>query len=79
MGKTFGRRRKRTVRLTKDKYGVSLQIVPSIFGEMLHDQDAGKAYRVMKAMLQMAKIELITFKEGIRSILNTIVLILVRY
>ena len=42
----------------KDKYGVSWQIVPTILGEMLQDKDAEKSERVMKAMLQMKKIDI---------------------
>ncbi len=42
----------------KDKYGVSWQVVPSILGELLQDKDAEKARRVMKAMLQMKKIDI---------------------
>jgi predicted 3-demethylubiquinone-9 3-methyltransferase (glyoxalase superfamily) len=46
----------------KDKYGVSWQIVPTILGEMLQDKNADKSERVMKAMLQMKKID----TEGLR-------------
>jgi predicted 3-demethylubiquinone-9 3-methyltransferase (glyoxalase superfamily) len=42
----------------KDKYGVSWQIVPAILGELLQDKDAEKTQRVMKAMLQMDKIDI---------------------
>jgi predicted 3-demethylubiquinone-9 3-methyltransferase (glyoxalase superfamily) len=42
----------------KDKYGVSWQIVPTVLEEMLQDEDAEKANRVMKAMLQMSKIDI---------------------
>src|SRR5438105_9464250 len=35
----------------KDKYGLSWQIVPPVLSEMLQDQDAGQAKRVMDAML----------------------------
>ena len=42
----------------KDKYGLSWQIVPSVFGELLSDPDAEKAGRVMNAMLQMKKIDI---------------------
>jgi predicted 3-demethylubiquinone-9 3-methyltransferase (glyoxalase superfamily) len=45
-----------------DKFGVSWQIVPRVLGEMLSDEDAEKAKRVMNAMLQMSKIEI----EGLR-------------
>jgi predicted 3-demethylubiquinone-9 3-methyltransferase (glyoxalase superfamily) len=42
----------------KDKYGVSWQIVPTRLNELLRDEDAEKANRVMTAMLQMGKIEI---------------------
>ena len=41
----------------KDKYGVSWQIVPVILSKYLGDKDAARSQRVMKAMLQMKKIE----------------------
>jgi len=46
----------------KDKFGLSWQIVPSALGVMLRDKDAEKSRRVMKAMLQMDKIDI----EGLR-------------
>ena len=46
----------------KDKFGVSWQIVPNILGEMLQDKDAKKSERVIKAMLQMKKIDI----QGLR-------------
>jgi predicted 3-demethylubiquinone-9 3-methyltransferase (glyoxalase superfamily) len=42
----------------KDKYGVSWQIVPTALGEMLQSTDAAKSERVMKALLQMKKIDI---------------------
>jgi predicted 3-demethylubiquinone-9 3-methyltransferase (glyoxalase superfamily) len=42
----------------KDKFGVSWQIVPTVLDEMLQDEDADRANRVMKAMLQMTKIDI---------------------
>ncbi len=42
----------------RDKYGVSWQIVPTILGGMLQDENAEKSERVMKAMLQMKKIDI---------------------
>ena len=42
----------------KDKYGVSWQIVPTALGKMMQDKDAEKSQRVMKAMLQMTKIDI---------------------
>ena len=46
----------------KDKFGLSWQIVPTVLGEMLQDKDAEKSQRVMKAMLQMDKIDI----EGLK-------------
>jgi predicted 3-demethylubiquinone-9 3-methyltransferase (glyoxalase superfamily) len=48
----------------KDKYGVSWQIVPSILGKMLTDPDPTRSQRVMKAMLQMKKIEIEGLKKA---------------
>jgi len=48
----------------KDKYGLSWQIIPSVLTEMLRDQDAGKAKRVMEAMLQMTKIDISLLKQA---------------
>lgn len=48
----------------KDKYGLSWQIVPSILNELLAGSDAEKSQRVMKAMLQMQKIDIETLKNA---------------
>src|SRR5216684_1657780 len=48
----------------KDKYGLSWQIVPSALGEMLQDEDAERSKRVMKAMLQMDKIDIKALKQA---------------
>jgi predicted 3-demethylubiquinone-9 3-methyltransferase (glyoxalase superfamily) len=48
----------------KDKYGVSWQIVPTVLGEMLQDNDTARSERVMKAMLQMKKIEIAGLKQA---------------
>ena len=48
----------------KDKYGVSWQIVPIVLGEMLQDKDPKKSERVMKAMIQMKKIDIKTLQEA---------------
>jgi len=42
----------------KDKYGLSWQINPTILGEMLNDPDPEKSQRVMRAMLEMKKIDI---------------------
>jgi predicted 3-demethylubiquinone-9 3-methyltransferase (glyoxalase superfamily) len=41
-----------------DKYGLSWQIVPPILGKLLGDKNAAKAQSVMKAMLQMDKLDI---------------------
>ena len=48
----------------KDRYGLSWQIVPTALGEMLQDKDPEKAKRVMKAMLQMGKIDIAALKRA---------------
>lgn len=48
----------------KDKFGVSWQIVPTILGELLQDKDAGKAKRVMGALLKMTKLDIKALKEA---------------
>src|SRR5437879_6411628 len=48
----------------KDKYGLSWQVIPSVLGEMLQDKDAKKSNKVMKAMLQMDKIDIGTLKQA---------------
>ncbi len=47
----------------KDKYGLSWQVIPSVLGKLLHDKDAEKAKRVMKAMLKMNKIDIKTLEK----------------
>jgi predicted 3-demethylubiquinone-9 3-methyltransferase (glyoxalase superfamily) len=42
----------------KDKFGVSWQVVPTALVELLNDPNPEKSQRVMKAMLQMKKIEI---------------------
>jgi predicted 3-demethylubiquinone-9 3-methyltransferase (glyoxalase superfamily) len=42
----------------KDRYGLSWQIVPTEFIEMLDDPDAERAQRVMEAMLNMGKLDI---------------------
>jgi predicted 3-demethylubiquinone-9 3-methyltransferase (glyoxalase superfamily) len=48
----------------KDKFGLSWQIVPTALSEMLQDKDSAKAERVMKAMLQMKKINIKILKQA---------------
>jgi predicted 3-demethylubiquinone-9 3-methyltransferase (glyoxalase superfamily) len=42
----------------KDKYGLSWQIVPTVVSKMLLDKDVRRSDRVMKALLQMKKIDI---------------------
>jgi predicted 3-demethylubiquinone-9 3-methyltransferase (glyoxalase superfamily) len=42
----------------KDKYGVSWQVVPAVLSEMLSDDNDEKSERVIKAILQMDKIDI---------------------
>jgi predicted 3-demethylubiquinone-9 3-methyltransferase (glyoxalase superfamily) len=48
----------------KDKFGLSWQIVPTALGKMLSDPDPVKSQRVMKAMLQMKKIDIDGLKKA---------------
>ena len=42
----------------KDKFGLSWQIVPTVLPELLSYPDPVKSQRVMRAMLQMTKIDI---------------------
>jgi predicted 3-demethylubiquinone-9 3-methyltransferase (glyoxalase superfamily) len=42
----------------RDRFGVSWQIIPEALGRLLGDKDPKKAAAVMKAMLQMKKIDI---------------------
>jgi predicted 3-demethylubiquinone-9 3-methyltransferase (glyoxalase superfamily) len=46
----------------QDKFGLSWQVVPTILGELMADKDAARRERVMKAMLQMKKLDV----EGLK-------------
>ena len=48
----------------KDKFGVSWQVVPTVLIEMLRDKNSEKSERVMKAMLQMQRIDIKTLKDA---------------
>ena len=48
----------------KDKYGLSWQIVPTALMELLRDPDREKSQRVMRAMLQMKKIDVAELKRA---------------
>ncbi len=48
----------------KDKYGLSWQIVPTALGGMLQGKDGEKSKRVMKALLQMDKLDIKRLKQA---------------
>jgi len=48
----------------KDKYGVSWQIVPVALMTMMADTDSAKSDRVMKALLQMKKLDLAALRRA---------------
>jgi predicted 3-demethylubiquinone-9 3-methyltransferase (glyoxalase superfamily) len=50
----------------KDRYGVSWQIVPSVFGEMMKDKDRAKVRRVAQAMLKMVKFDIAELQKAYR-------------
>ncbi len=41
-----------------DKYGLSWQIIPTALGKLMSDPDPARSGRVIKAMLQMGKIDI---------------------
>jgi len=47
-----------------DKFGVTWQVVPDALGRLLNDPDKEKAGNVMKAMMQMSKIEIDKLEEA---------------
>jgi len=42
----------------QDKFGVSWQVIPTALGKLMSDPDPEKSGRVMRAMLQMEKIDI---------------------
>jgi predicted 3-demethylubiquinone-9 3-methyltransferase (glyoxalase superfamily) len=49
-----------------DKFGVSWQIIPREFMQLMQDKDPVKSQRVFKAMMQMVKIDLDVLKRAYR-------------
>jgi predicted 3-demethylubiquinone-9 3-methyltransferase (glyoxalase superfamily) len=47
-----------------DRYGVTWQVVPTVLGELLQDEDPEKAKRVMQAMLKMQKLDIKALQEA---------------
>ncbi len=48
----------------QDKYGLSWQIVPTALGKLMGDPDPEKSARVVKAMLQMDKLDIQRLQEA---------------
>src|SRR5262249_47476195 len=48
----------------QDKYGVSWQIIPTALGELMQDKDPRNAGNVMRAMLQMDKIDIQALRQA---------------
>jgi predicted 3-demethylubiquinone-9 3-methyltransferase (glyoxalase superfamily) len=48
----------------KDKFGLSWQIVPTALVEMLQDKDAAKSARLLAAMFQMKKLDIVKLKAA---------------
>jgi predicted 3-demethylubiquinone-9 3-methyltransferase (glyoxalase superfamily) len=48
----------------KDKFGLSWQVVPDALLELLQDGDSQKLQRVMKAMMQMKKLDIEGLKQA---------------
>jgi predicted 3-demethylubiquinone-9 3-methyltransferase (glyoxalase superfamily) len=48
----------------EDKYGVSWQVVPTVFLQMITQPDKEKAGRVMQAMLTMKKFDITTLEKA---------------
>ena len=51
----------------KDKFGLSWQVNPAFLGDMLADRDVEKANRVMKAMMEMDKIDIAALEKAARA------------
>ncbi len=47
-----------------DKHGLSWQVVPTILSKLLADKDPAKSQRVMRAMLQMEKLDIKRLKQA---------------
>jgi predicted 3-demethylubiquinone-9 3-methyltransferase (glyoxalase superfamily) len=48
----------------KDKYGLSWQVIPKAFSEMMDDPDPVKSERMMEAMMEMKKLDIHALKKA---------------
>ena len=51
----------------KDKFGLSWQVSPIVLADMLADKDEAKSQRVMRAMMEMGKIDIATLEKAAMS------------
>ena len=50
----------------KDKFGVSWQVVPTAFIDMITDKDPAKVNRAMVAMMQMKKLDMVEMTKAFK-------------
>ena len=50
----------------KDKFGLSWQVTPSVLPELVSDSDAAASQRVMRAMMQMKKLDIAALQAAHR-------------
>jgi predicted 3-demethylubiquinone-9 3-methyltransferase (glyoxalase superfamily) len=48
----------------KDKFGLSWQVLPTILPELIADRDPAKRDRVMKALMQMKKLDIAALEDA---------------
>ncbi len=48
----------------KDKYGLAWQVWPTVLAELFHDADTQKLDRIMKAVMQMKKLDIEELKRA---------------
>lgn len=51
----------------KDKFGLSWQVVPTVLSELMGDKDPKKAANVVRAMMQMKKLDIQQLKNAYNS------------
>jgi len=51
----------------QDKFGISWQIIPTVLGDLLHGKDKQKSARVMRAMLEMEKLDIKKLKAAAKA------------
>ena len=49
-----------------DKFGIAWQVVPEVLWELIHDKDPVRSQRVMRAMMEMVKLDIKALKKAHR-------------